>query len=207
MLRIIAGIVLLVAMASANVDQMKCSLEIPLINKDWVDMRGDCVQGMREQIQKEIDASFAYLAMGAYFSRDTVNRPGFAEFFFNSAKEERQHGAKLIEYLSMRGELTDNVTNLLRVNTVNKQEWTDAVTALEDALQLEIKVTKSIRKLIQTCEKSHFNDYHLVDWLTGEYLEEQHKGQRELAGKISTLKKMMKTHGHLGEFLFDKQSI
>lgn len=49
----------------------------------------------------------------------------------------------------------------------------------------------------------HFNQ--LVDYLTGVYLEEQYKGQRELAGKVSTLKKMMKNHGQLGEFLFDKQ--
>lgn len=48
----------------------------------------------------------------------------------------------------------------------------------------------------------------LVDYLTGEFLEEQYKGQRELAGKISTLKKMMNKpngNGELGEFLFDKQ--
>lgn len=206
MMKYIVGLLFLASFAVAN-DQLKCALEVPLINTDWVDMRTECVQAMRDQIQKEIDASFAYLAMGAYFSRDTINRPGFAEHFFNSAKEERVHASKLIEYLSMRGELTDNVTNLLRVNTVNKHEWADGVSALEDALQLEIKVTKSIRKLIQTCEKSHYNDYHLVDYLTGVYLEEQLHGQRELAGKISTLKKMMKTHGALGEFLFDKQSI
>lgn len=47
----------------------------------------------------------------------------------------------------------------------------------------------------------------LVDYLTGEFLEEQYRGQRDLAGKISTLRKMMKsnTNGALGEFLFDKQ--
>lgn len=74
---------------------------------------------------------------------------------------------------------------------------------MEDALELETEVTKSIRKLINTCEKK-YNYYHLVDYLTGVYLEEQLHGQRELAGKLSTLKKMMKNHGALGEFLFDK---
>lgn len=72
-------------------------------------------------------------------------------------------------------------------------------------MNLETEVTKSIRRLIHTCESSKkYNDYHLVDYLTGVYLEEQLHGQRELAGKLSTLKKMMTNHGALGEFLFDK---
>lgn len=87
----------------------------PQLPTEWIDMHQDCVGAMRNQIQKEIDASYQYLAMGAYFSRDTVNRPGFAEMFFKSAKEEREHGSKLIEYLSMRGKLTSDVTNLIRV--------------------------------------------------------------------------------------------
>lgn len=68
---------------------------------------------MRAQIQEEVKASYVYLAMAAYFSRDTVNRPGFAEHFFKAAKEEREHAQHLIEYLSMRGQLTDSVTNLI----------------------------------------------------------------------------------------------
>jgi ferritin heavy chain len=45
--------------------------------------------------------------------------------------------------------------------------------------------------------------------LTGEFLEEQHKGTRDLAGKLATLSKMTKSVGtdkyHLAEFLFDKK--
>lgn len=44
-----------------------------------------------------------------------------------------------------------------------------------------------------------------MDYLTGDFLEEQYKGQRDLAGKISTLDKLMEKHGPLGEFLFDKK--
>ncbi|XP_050744381.1 ferritin subunit isoform X1 [Drosophila biarmipes] len=182
----------------------KGSLAVPEITKDWVDLKDACLKGMRHQIQEEINASYQYLAMGAYFSRDTVNRPGFAEHFFKAAKEEREHGSKLVEYLSMRGQLTEGVSDLINVPTVAKQEWTDGASALSDALDLEIKVTRSIRKLIQTCESKPYNHYHLVDYLTGVYLEEQLHGQRELAGKLTTLKKMMDTNGELGEFLFDK---
>lgn len=78
-------------------------------------MKDACIKGMRHQIQEEINASYQYLAMGAYFARDTVNRPGFAEKFFKAAKEEREHGSKLVEYLSMRGQLTEGVSDLITV--------------------------------------------------------------------------------------------
>lgn len=91
------------------------SVPNPEIPTEWIDLRGDCLTAMRNQIQKEIDASYQYLAMGAHFSRDTVNRPGFAELFFKAAKEEREHGSKLIEYLTMRGQLTDRVTDLITI--------------------------------------------------------------------------------------------
>ena len=195
-------VVLSIAVESAF-GEMKCSVGVPDLPKTWIDLKGDCLAVMRKQIQMEIDASYTYLAMGAHFSRDTINRPGFAELFFKSAKEEREHGQKLIEYLSMRGQLTKDITGLVTVPTVKQHEWIDGATALEDALRLETEVTKSIRNVIQTCEKKP-NYYHLVDYLTGVFLEEQLTGQRELAGKLSTLKKMMTNHGALGEFLFDK---
>lgn len=45
----------------------------------------------------------------------------------------------------------------------------------------------------------------LVDYLTGTYLEEQYHGQRELAGKISTLDKLVNAKADIGEFLYDKK--
>jgi len=61
-------------------------------------MKRPCIEHMRKQIQKEIYASTQYLAMAAHFATDTVNRPGFAEHFIKAAKEEREHGSKLVEY-------------------------------------------------------------------------------------------------------------
>lgn len=81
----------------------------------WPDMADPCIKAMRKQIQKEIYASTQYLAMAAHFSTDTVNRPGFAEHFFKAAREEREHGSKLVEYLSMRGLLVDTVNDLISV--------------------------------------------------------------------------------------------
>ncbi|KAH0569117.1 ferritin subunit [Cotesia glomerata] len=203
---------LIVALSCINAslgDGLKCTLRPGEFPFEWRDMVDPCTKMLEAQVKTEIEASMTYLAMGAHFSQDSVNRPGFAKLFFDSASEEREHAIKIIEYLLMRGQLTSDVSKLLKFPLKPiAGEWSSGVKALTEALSLETRVTRSIRKIIEKCEAPadvNFNDYHLVDWLTGDFLEEQYRGQRELAGKISTLDKMMDTHGSLGEFLFDKK--
>ncbi|XP_026283992.1 ferritin subunit [Frankliniella occidentalis] len=229
-----ASVVVLAAVAlttngvSANNEKLHCNLRTANISKEWVTMVDPCVKAMRDQINTELTASMTYLAMAAHFSTDSVNRPGFAAHFFKSADEEREHAIKLIEYMLMRGELTKDIGELIRNPVPVETAWTSGVAALKHALELETSVTNSIRSIVAVCEdpssakepkdssnepkdpkdskkSSDFNDYHLVDYLTGEFLDEQYKGQRELAGMISTLDKMMRSHGAIGEFLYDKK--
>lgn len=56
---------------------------------------------------------------GAHFARDSVNRPGFSKFFIKAASEEREHAIKVIEYLLMRGQLTNDVSKLLNFPLVS----------------------------------------------------------------------------------------
>ena len=115
----------------------------------------------------------------------------------------------------MRGELTSDIGNLLKFSVKPPNDWKSGLFALKEALKLEADVTFSLRNIIAKCENSTVsdakfnrkatNDYHLVDYLSGDFLEEQYKGQRDLAGKITTLSKMLKSQKHLGEFLFDKK--
>ncbi|KAL1122761.1 hypothetical protein AAG570_003088, partial [Ranatra chinensis] len=146
---------------------------------------------------------------GAHFSQDTVNLPGFAKFFFESASEERQHAIKIIEYLLMRLELTDDFSSLISDPKPLAVSWSDGLDALRSALKLEVDVTKMIRNIIAVCEReipeSKRDQVHLSNYLSGDFLTEQYEGQRDLAGKISTLAKMNNSHGSLGQFLFDKK--
>ncbi|KAL1460742.1 hypothetical protein WDU94_012694 [Cyamophila willieti] len=196
-----------------------CKVDLPIsVPTDWITMVHSCSNLMMQQVQKELNASLTYLAMGAHFSRDCVNRPGFAKYFFDSASEERQHAIKFISYLTMRGNLTDYHKHVLALIPphimagVPQMTWNSSAHAIQDALKLETLVTESIRQIIIDCEQGKnqatdtetVNDYHLSDWLTGEFLDEQYKGQRKLAGMLSTLRKMENSHGKLGEFLMDK---
>jgi ferritin heavy chain len=204
-MKTIAVIVLICVSAASAV--LQCEHRQPNIPEDWIDMADPCVERVRSHVMEELKAAMQYMAMGAHFSKDSINRPGFAKLFFESASEEREHAIKLIHYLLMRGELTSSVSNMIRKNLAAPvTTWNNAASALRDALQLEASVTKKIRSIIQVCEDDRtFNDYHLVDYLTGDFLTEQYQGQRDLAGKLSSLDKMMDKHGALGEFLFDKK--
>nr|AAV91357.1 ferritin 1 [Lonomia obliqua] len=205
----VTGLLALCAPAMAS----SCHLKAVNINTEWKTMTEQCLKSMQDQIKMEVRASLQYLGMASHFSRDFVNRPGFAKLFFDAAGEEREHAMKLIEYLLMRGELVDKVTNLIDVRSTVREltnelrkEWLNGTEALEHALVMESTVTKSIRQVIQNCENEpHFNDYHLVDYLSGDFLDEQYRGHRDLAGKATTLKKMYDSHAALGEFIFDKK--
>lgn len=175
----------------------------------WDDLHGSCVKALHGQIKKEFDASIVYLKYAAYFAQEKINLPGFEKFFFHAAGEEREHGIKLIEYALMRGKEPVDKNTFQLDYSYKVPAATTGLSALQDALKKEEEVTLSIRNLIKVCEGDK-NDYHLVDYLTGEYLDEQHKGQRELAEKIATLRKMTgsddapKEGRKLAEFLFDK---
>lgn len=203
------SVILLTVVISAFGIELRCKLPETEIPQRWKSMHSDCIEKMQRQVQEELTAAMTYLAMGTHFLQDSINRPGFSKFFLESASEEREHAMKIIQYLLMRGELTSDIGNLIQNPKPVATEWNSGVDALKSALELETNVTDKIRDIIIICEEPlnqpKFNDYHLVDWLTGEYLEEQYKGQRALAGMISTLGKMMKDHDALGEFLFDKK--
>uniref|UniRef100_C6ZQR9 Ferritin n=1 Tax=Ochlerotatus triseriatus TaxID=7162 RepID=C6ZQR9_OCHTR len=178
------------------------------VETEWRKVDDLCLTALHKQINKEFDASIVYLKFAAHFAQEKVNLPGFENFFFKAAGEEREHGIKLIEYALMRGQEPVSNTTFKLDYSFKVPSDTDGLSALNAALKKEEDVTRSIRGVIKDCEQGS-NDYHLVDYLTGEYLDEQHKGQRELAEKIATLYKMVNTKGpnspKLAEFLFDKQ--
>lgn len=226
-------------LASVSADTCKLTAETHFADIEFMDMQRKCITATEDQIQKEITASLKYLSMAAHFSRDDVNRPGYAKFFFDAASEEREHAKKLIEYLQVRGRYFDQADSAFGAIEIGKlvkgsekaallgldDKWMAApktplnkdisagMNAFRTALTMEAVVTKSIRNLIAVCESeaiegdknNMFNDYHFVDYLTGDFLSEQYHGKRDIAGKISVLGKMIKANGgELADYLFDK---
>ncbi|KAK0178792.1 hypothetical protein PV327_007643 [Microctonus hyperodae] len=189
-------------------DGLKCTLKPTDINVPWRDMVDPCIKLLEAQVKLELYAAMKYMSMGAHFGQDKVNLPGFSKTFYDNANEERDHAKKVLQYLLMRGELTRGVTHLIQPLKEVSEPPTSTLQALKDALALEAQVTRALREIIQVCEEpkdSNFNDYHLADYLTTDFLDEQYKGQRQLAERIATLGKMVHTQGALADFIMDQK--
>merc|ERR1712156_569910 len=159
-----------------------------------------CTSAIRNHIRTEFEASLQYLMMSAHFAQDTINLEGFANFFFKSANEERDHGIKFLDYIKLRGDekMDIGINNLAPI--LGKSSWADGTEALRDALTMEKQVSIAIKGLITRCEG--VEDFYSADYLTGTWLEEQLHGQRELSGMINTLSNFRKDHEDLADWMF-----
>eukprot|EP01135_Chromosphaera_perkinsii_P002846 Nk52_evm1s229 gene=Nk52_evmTU1s229 len=151
---------------------------------------------INEQIAYELRASYTYMAMASYFSRDDVALPGFAKFFSKNSDEERDHAQKLINYQNMRGGRVQ-----YQEIEAPPTEIPSAMAALEEALNLEKTVNAHLLKVHKIAEEQ--NDCQLTDFIEGEFLSEQVEAMKELADLITNLKRC--GGDGLGLFLFDKE--
>merc|ERR1712080_553989 len=63
----------------------------------------ECEALINKQINMEMYASYVYLSMASYFSRDDQALHGFAKFFRKSSDEERSHAIMFMDYQNKRG--------------------------------------------------------------------------------------------------------
>ncbi|PAW94835.1 ferritin [Mucilaginibacter sp. MD40] len=129
---------------------------------------------LNQQVKKEAMSSSIYLAMASW-----CNRNGFdysSEYFFKQAEEERQHQLKFYKYiLDMGGNaISPDVTGI-------KQEYNSFREVFEDALDQEISVTQSIKKIYARClSEQDYITNEFLNWFLKEQREEEYKARRAL---------------------------
>jgi len=191
------GLVVLIAyFASFAVYVSSFSDEIPIVSNRYV-LKSDCLHQLNIQVNNELYASMVYMNMGAYFDNNKVARKGFAKFFSDQSREEKEHSHKLVDYINKRGGIVD----VLKVKMPDKNVWDSPRHALEDALKLENDFNDYIHKIHSIAEHT-CQDPHLMDFLESEYLEEQISSVNQLKRLITMLSQM---DGGVGEYLLDRQ--
>ena len=126
------------------------------------------------QVKMEAFSSAIYLSMASW-----CNRNGFdysSGYFFKQAEEERSHQLKFFKYiLDMGGNaVSPDVTGI-------KQEYNSFREVFEEALDQEINVTQSIKKIYATCLKEQdFLTMEFLNWFLKEQREEEYKARRVL---------------------------
>lgn len=151
---------------------------------------------LNAQINVELKASHVYLQMHAYFLRDNVSLHGFAKYFKKQSDEEREHGEKLIQYLTDRGGKV-----VLQGIEAPALDFNSAMTALELNLQLEREVNKSLLHLTKLAEDE--NDNALAEFIEAEYLREQVQDIKRVSDMVTNLRRV--GGDGVGLWLFDKE--
>jgi ferritin len=151
---------------------------------------------LNEQIQKEYQSSYLYLAMAAYC--EASNLPGSAAWMRIQSQEELKHAMKLYDHIVDRGGRV-----MLQAIQQPPVEYKSALDIFEKALAHEQLVTASIHKLYALSLKE--NDYPaqiMLQWFVTEQVEEEKSAglvveQLKAVGESKT--SLMLLDRHLGK--------
>lgn len=129
---------------------------------------------LNQQIKKEAHSSSLYLSMASWCDRNGFDNS--ADYFFKQAEEERLHQLKFFKYvLDMGGTaISPDITNL-------KNEYNSFREVFEEALEMEVNITQSIKNIAARCHKEQ--DYvtlEYLNWFFQEQREEEYKARRAL---------------------------
>ncbi len=150
------------------------------------------VQLLNEQIAKESNASYTYLAMALWASHH--NYEGSASFFYQQAEEERAHMLKIVHYLIEQGHLPTIPSQIVATT-----HYGSLKELFEKMLSHEQKITESIHDIVTVAlEVKDYTTFQFLQWFIAEQREEEAKAQQVL-GLFETV-----GEGALGYYTIDQ---
>ncbi|MEJ5228549.1 MAG: ferritin [Pseudothermotoga sp.] len=134
-------------------------------------MNEKLVKAFNDQIRKEIESAYLYLAMAAYFDHQTLE--GFAHWMKRQAQEELNHAMKFYEHLNERGARVQ-----LQAISLLGSNWSSALDVFKQTYEHEQKVTQSINDLVQLASELKDNAALVfLNWFVNEQVEEESNAQ------------------------------
>merc|ERR1712226_90241 len=126
----------------------------------------ECEALVNKQANMQLYTSYVYLSMSAYFHRDDLALPGFADLLRRVSEQERLHGATLMRYQTMRGGRVA-LQDITKPTTV---EWGTPLQAMVTVLELQ---TAAMAKA----------DFHLAHFIQETFLN-THVNRIKLVGDL-----------------------
>lgn len=122
---------------------------------------------LNDQFNNELQASHAYTAMAAYFSKKGYH--GFANFFLIQSREEHVHAMKFYDYL-----VTMDEKPVLQGLQEPTNQFASALDVLESSLSQEQQVTSNIYALVTLADElQEHATLSFLDWFIEEQMEEE----------------------------------
>ncbi len=130
---------------------------------------------LNEQVQHELGNSNQYVAIAAYFERESLF--GLARIFYAQAQEEREHAMKIVKFVLDAGGRV-----VIPAVPTPQNEFKSAEAAAQLALDSEIRTTNQIYELVSlaTAEKNYIA-LNFLQWFVNEQLEEVSSAETHLA--------------------------
>nr|XP_028582738.1 LOW QUALITY PROTEIN: ferritin light chain, oocyte isoform-like [Podarcis muralis] len=154
--------------------------------------------GVNRLVNQFLHASYNYLSLGFYFTRDDVALSKFSFFFRHLFEEKHEQAENLLTFQNCRG----GRVVLQDVKKPERDEWTNGAAAMDAALQLEKNLNQALLDLHKVAT-SH-TDPHLCDFLETHFLDEEVKLIKKLGDHVTNLKRVRAKDEGLGEYLFDR---
>ena len=123
--------------------------------------------GFNEQLAREIEASYVYLAMSEYF--DAQGLAGFTAWFENQSSEEWLHAMKFRGYIQDRD-------GRVRYREIREpeSEFSSVLEVFERTLEQEQNVSQAISDLYALAvEEKDFASQAFLNWFVAEQVEEE----------------------------------
>ncbi|MEQ9693130.1 ferritin [Shimia sp. SDUM112013] len=130
-------------------------------------MNAKVAEALNTQINAELQASYTYLSMAAYF--DSIDLPGFAAWFRSQSLEETEHAMRIYDFMVKRG---GRVT--LEGNAKPQEEYGSPEETIATALAMEEGVSAQINALFALAkEHDDYSAQHMLNWFLDEQIEEE----------------------------------
>ena len=134
-------------------------------------------EAINRQINSELSASYAYLAMSAYCERQKFT--GAARWLRLQSQEEHMHAMKLFDFVLAR----DNSVQLFAIDEP-KVDFKSVAEVFERALQQEQEVSRQIDSLYEIAfHEKAFAATAELQWFLTEQVEEE-KTAREIVARF-----------------------
>lgn len=124
-------------------------------------------QAINDQIKYELESSYLYLSMAAYFH--SISLDGMAHWMRTQAHEETIHAMKFMDHILDRGSQV-TLTDLEQLKT----KWSSPLEAWQDAYKHEQLITSRINNLTTIArEEKDYQAEPILAWFTEEQIEEE----------------------------------
>lgn len=161
-------------------------------------LNAQCSAALSEQIAMELEAFYAYHALGSFFEHPDKAFFNVAKYFHTMANEEAEHAEKFKNYLILRG-IYPSYRDL---KSFNPDKNMTLQQAFELALRFEQGVFASIRNIHTLASTAE--DGHLTTFLEDIFYQDQLEAEQEINGYLTLIKRL---GSGIGEFLFDKDAL